>query len=164
MIKAKYGRIINIASMYGLVGNLICGSAPYHAAKGGVVNFTRALAAERGMTLCSEFHLRTFNDCPESARLLAEAGVGTYWQPFQTLPPEENLRIAAALGEAVRTVHVFNWAGGDRFPLADAIDDWRRYLGVLPEARTLLLEFMPDDRLETLAAESEALRRIAKGE
>ncbi len=48
MIKAKYGRIINIASMYGLVGNLICGSAPYHAAKGGVVNFTRALAAEWG--------------------------------------------------------------------------------------------------------------------
>ena len=48
MIPAKYGRIINIASMYGLVGNKICGSAPYHAAKGGVVNLTRALAAEWG--------------------------------------------------------------------------------------------------------------------
>lgn len=48
MIKAQYGRIINIASMYGLVGNMIVGSAPYHAAKGGVVNFTRALAAEWG--------------------------------------------------------------------------------------------------------------------
>ncbi|MDO4846800.1 MAG: SDR family oxidoreductase [Clostridiaceae bacterium] len=49
MIPAKYGRIINIASMYGLVGNKICGSAPYHAAKGGVVNLTRALAAEWGI-------------------------------------------------------------------------------------------------------------------
>ena len=48
MIPAKYGRIINIASMYGLVGNKIAGSAPYHAAKGGVVNLTRALAAELG--------------------------------------------------------------------------------------------------------------------
>ena len=48
MIPAKYGRIINIASMYGLVGNKILGSAPYHAAKGGVVNLTRALAAEWG--------------------------------------------------------------------------------------------------------------------
>ena len=38
MIPAGYGRIINIASMYGLVGNKIAGSAPYHAAKGGVVN------------------------------------------------------------------------------------------------------------------------------
>ena len=48
MIKAGFGRVINIASMYGLVGNLIVGSAPYHAAKGGVVNMTRALAAEWG--------------------------------------------------------------------------------------------------------------------
>ena len=48
MIPAKYGRIINISSMYGLVGNKIAGSSPYHAAKGGVVNLTRALAAEWG--------------------------------------------------------------------------------------------------------------------
>ena len=48
MIKAGYGRVINIASMYGLVGNMIAGSSPYHAAKGGVVNLTRALAAEWG--------------------------------------------------------------------------------------------------------------------
>ena len=48
MIEAGYGRIINIASMYGLEGNLIVGSSPYHAAKGGVVNLTRALAAEWG--------------------------------------------------------------------------------------------------------------------
>ena len=46
MLPAKYGRIINIASMYGLVGNKIAGCAPYHAAKGGVVNLTRALASE----------------------------------------------------------------------------------------------------------------------
>ena len=48
MIPAKYGRIINIASMYGLVGNKVAGSAPYHGAKGGVVNLTRALASEWG--------------------------------------------------------------------------------------------------------------------
>jgi len=46
MIKNKYGRIVNIASMYGLVGNMEIPTAAYHAAKGGVVNFTRALAAE----------------------------------------------------------------------------------------------------------------------
>lgn len=48
MIPARYGRIINIASMYGIVGNKVAGSAPYHAAKGGLVNVTRALAAEWG--------------------------------------------------------------------------------------------------------------------
>lgn len=46
MIKNNYGRIINISSMYGLVGNMAIPSSAYHAAKGGVVNFTRALAAE----------------------------------------------------------------------------------------------------------------------
>ncbi|WP_199897198.1 SDR family NAD(P)-dependent oxidoreductase [Prevotella dentasini] len=48
MIPARYGRIINIASMYGLVGNKTAPATPYHAAKGGVVNMTRALAAEWG--------------------------------------------------------------------------------------------------------------------
>ena len=48
MIPNRYGRIINIASMYGLVGNKIAPASPYHAAKGGVVNMTRALAAEWG--------------------------------------------------------------------------------------------------------------------
>lgn len=46
MIENKYGRIINIASMYRMVGNMALPTAAYHAAKGGVVNFTRALAAE----------------------------------------------------------------------------------------------------------------------
>ena len=48
MIPNHYGRVINIASMYGLVGNKIAPASPYHAAKGGVVNLTRALAAEWG--------------------------------------------------------------------------------------------------------------------
>lgn len=46
MIKQNYGRIINISSMYGLVGNMALPSSAYHAAKGGVINLTRALAAE----------------------------------------------------------------------------------------------------------------------
>lgn len=56
MIPQKYGRIINISSMYGLVGNNsrnagsvepnFAGMIGYQAAKGGVINLTRALAAE----------------------------------------------------------------------------------------------------------------------
>ena len=46
MKKNNYGRIINIASMYGLVGNDEIPTIAYHASKGGVVNFTRAVAAE----------------------------------------------------------------------------------------------------------------------
>ncbi len=46
MKKNHYGRIINIASMYGLVGNTEIYTVAYHASKGAVVNFTRAVAAE----------------------------------------------------------------------------------------------------------------------
>ncbi len=46
MKKKEYGRIINIASMYGLVGNNALESVAYHTSKGGVVNFTRAVAGE----------------------------------------------------------------------------------------------------------------------
>lgn len=46
MIKNNYGRIINVASMYGVVANNALPVAPYHASKAGVVNLTRALACE----------------------------------------------------------------------------------------------------------------------
>lgn len=46
MKKNNYGRVINIASMYGMVGNDEIPTIAYHSSKGGVVNFTRAAAAE----------------------------------------------------------------------------------------------------------------------
>ena len=44
MLKAKYGRIINIASIVGCTGNP--GQANYAAAKAGLIGFTKALAQE----------------------------------------------------------------------------------------------------------------------
>lgn len=46
MVQQKYGRIINIASIYGQVGNTAMDTVAYHSSKGGVINFTRAVAAE----------------------------------------------------------------------------------------------------------------------
>ncbi|MBE0466932.1 MAG: SDR family oxidoreductase [Candidatus Desulforudis sp.] len=48
MIKQNYGKIINTASMYGLVANTFFPASSYHATKAGVVNLTRSLAAEWG--------------------------------------------------------------------------------------------------------------------
>lgn len=45
MIKRRYGKIVNIASIYGAVGD-IYSAAPYYASKGAVINLTRALAIE----------------------------------------------------------------------------------------------------------------------
>ena len=66
MIPAKYGRIINISSMYGLVGNKETPSSAYHAAKGGVCNLTRALAAER-----AKYNITVNSICP-----------GYFWTPL----------------------------------------------------------------------------------
>lgn len=52
MIKARYGRIVNIGSVVALSGNP--GQANYAAAKAGMIGFTRALAKEvgsRGVTV-----------------------------------------------------------------------------------------------------------------
>jgi NAD(P)-dependent dehydrogenase (short-subunit alcohol dehydrogenase family) len=50
MIPRRYGRIINIASVAGLKGSMPgdLSAISYHTSKGGLVNFTRALAAEWG--------------------------------------------------------------------------------------------------------------------
>ncbi|MGH6885974.1 MAG: SDR family NAD(P)-dependent oxidoreductase, partial [Geminicoccales bacterium] len=48
MVKAKYGRIVNIASIAGKEGNP--NAAAYAAAKGGVIAFTKALGKELAKT------------------------------------------------------------------------------------------------------------------
>ena len=61
MIPRRYGRIINNASVAGITAtdpHIMRGLA-YHASKGGVVNFTRALAAEWG-----EYGITVNSICP----------------------------------------------------------------------------------------------------
>ena len=126
-----------------------------------------AMAEEAGVILCLECHMRSVTETPDYAVSLMEAvnspHFRMYWQPFQWLDTEGSLAVAKAVAPYARHIHVFNWRGGDRFPLLDAVEDWKAYLTAFTTPRTLLLEFMPDDRMESLPNEADALRRIIGG-
>lgn len=123
-----------------------------------------AMAEEAGVILCLECHMRSVTETPDHAVALMEAVSSPhfrmYWQPFQWLDTEGSLTVAKAIAPYAEHIHVFNWHGSRKLPLAEAVADWKRYLAVFDTPRTLLLEFMPDDRIETLTAEAEALRAI----
>ena len=85
-----------------------------------------------------------------------------YWQPNQSRSQEENVANARALKNYVNHIHVFQWAFKERFSLAEGVQEWKDYLKIFAGDRALLLEFMPDDKIETLKNESNALKLIAK--
>ena len=130
-----------------------------------------AMAEEAGVILCLECHMLSVTETPDYAVALMEAvnspAFRLYWQPFQWLDSEGSLAVAKAYAPYAEHIHVFNWhppkMAPAKSPLAEAVEDWRAYLSVLPPPRALLLEFMPDDRIETLPAEAEALRKIIGG-
>lgn len=128
------------------------------------------MAAEAGITACLECHPNTATDCLEGTeRLLgavASPALAMYWQPNQYHSLEWNMEYLRAIAGRVRVAHVFNWRADakgavSRLPLRDGIATWRRYLGELPRGIPLLLEFMPDDRPESLREEAAALRECA---
>ncbi|KAA2285626.1 3-oxoacyl-ACP reductase FabG [Arenimonas fontis] len=80
MMKARKGRIINIASVVGLTGN--AGQANYAAAKAGIIGFSKSLAKEigsRGVTVnvVAPGFIRTdmTRDLPEASRQALEGQI-----------------------------------------------------------------------------------------
>ena len=122
------------------------------------------IADEEGVTLCMECHPNTYTQRLEDAldlmRELNTPCFQMYWQPFQWQSVEENLTYAKAIAFFVCNIHVFQWKGQQRFSLNSGIEEWQSYLREFPAPRTLLLEFMPDNRLHSLPKEADALRKI----
>src|SRR5258708_34722332 len=101
MIPARWGRVITVAAIAGLMGQdaRIVRTIAYNATKGGLVNFTRALAAERGShgitvnAICPGF----FPSRMTQATLDTTGELIRDWTPTKRLGNDEDLKGLAEL-------------------------------------------------------------------
>lgn len=123
-----------------------------------------AIAEKESVKLCMECHNGTVTDTLDSALKLMNSvsskSFRMYWQPNQYRTFEENCTYAEKIAPFTENLHVFNWQGDNRYPLEDGLDLWKKYLSYFGNDKTLLLEFMPDDKTESLAAEAETLKKL----
>ncbi len=123
-------------------------------------------AAQYSLTVSPEFHGGTLTDHWEYAVRLAKdvnaENLRLYWQPNQFRDDEYNLTALRAVLPYLSNVHVFTWAGHDRFPLMDGERMWRQYIDIIAadgRDHGMLMEFVCDDTEEQLYRDAEVLHR-----
>ncbi len=113
MMKARYGRIINVTSVVGFMGN--AGQTNYAAAKAGIVGFSKSLAREVGSrNITVNCVAPGFIDTdmtramPEAARegLLAHVPLGRFGRPEEVAAAVVFLASEAAGYVTGSTIHV----------------------------------------------------------
>lgn len=133
------------------------------------------MAAPHGITIATEYHSGTLTDTQEScARLhagLDRANLKTLWQPLcRSVGNDEvasNVRTLQAVLDNLQHVHVYEWKateGKQRPASLSGSEQWPHYLRTLQSRAKdcwLLLEFLPEESLESLQQEAAALRDLA---
>ncbi len=125
------------------------------------------IAEAESVVLCMECHNNTFTNCLKGALTLMEAvnspALRMYWQPNQFRTDEVNFAYAKAIAPYTENIHVFQWKEKEKFPLADGMAIWEKYLSCFDGSQALLLEFMPDNKPESLKKEAETLHKLMEG-
>ncbi len=127
----------------------------------------RICRTAQNITFCLECHNNTLTDSYASAvKFLADVGcenLKLYWQPNQYRTHGYNLDAARAISAVCRGVHVFAWEGDEKFPLEHHTERWKEYARIIrkkaPDAE-FMLEFMHDNREESLCTTADTLRKI----
>ena len=122
------------------------------------------IAEKNNVTLCMECHHGTYTQTIEGTlelmHLVASPNFCMYWQTNQFQSSEKNIKYAESVEPYCKCVHVFNWMGNDKFSLSEGVNIWEKYIDILKNVNTFLLEFMPDNNIETLKTEGNLLLQI----
>ena len=122
------------------------------------------IAEELDAVICLECHRNSYTEhLAGTLELFAEIpspAFQMYWQPNPDVSFAENMAYLSAISHRLAHIHVFHWQGKDHLPLADGVDEWKRYIADLSGEHGMLLEFMPDNLLTSLSCEADALRKI----
>lgn len=118
-------------------------------------------AAEYGLKLDFEYHPGTLTDNAGSAYSLLseidEPNCGIYWQPNYEKSFSENIASLKLLLPHVDIIHMFFWDEKyNRFFLEDGKAQIGEFLEIARE-KIVLLEFVPEDKIEYLKAEAQTL-------
>jgi sugar phosphate isomerase/epimerase len=125
------------------------------------------MAQAAGLVVTLECHGGTITDHYKAGIAFYEdvnhPALRAYWQPNQCFDEQYNLTAAKLYAPRTECLHVFHWSATARHPLCQGSEIWGKYLDIFrSEAKDreigLLLEFMHDDRLETLAETARELR------
>ncbi len=124
-----------------------------------------SLAEREGITVSYEYHSGTLTDTRASVlSLLTEVKHGnirTYWQPSVGQDISQCLAGLEEVKPWLSNLHVYQWAGHERLPLAEGRRAWMDYLTAATQVlgdRYALLEFVKDDDPEQFLADSAALK------
>jgi sugar phosphate isomerase/epimerase len=127
------------------------------------------MAEPYGIRVCLECHNGSITEDYKTALAFLKAVnhelFGMYWQPNQLKSLEYNIEAATALAPFVSCLHMFHIVDNVKQPLTEGISDWRKYLAIIKECKgesniPAYLEFMPDDKIETLAREAKTLNEL----
>ena len=124
-------------------------------------------AKEENIEIAFEFHKNTLTDtnesCLELLKRVNEVNVKSYWQPSQDMNVEERISGLEAVLPLLSHIHVFHWGNGEKFPLAQGLNEWKQYMDVIKKAegdRYAMLEFVRDNSIEQFFDDAATLKEI----